>query len=137
MKFIQKIQEEKMKKILMTVVIIIVTGLLMTPGCKKADNQVFDIEGDWVFTIMSNEGAEVTVNFTFNNLNIFTGGNQVGRYVVRLSSVDMEITRPIESGAVVEERYFGAFENDNTMTGTMTRYLDSGGTENFTWDAQR
>lgn len=126
-----------MKKTFMTIVIIIAAGLLMTPGCKKADNQVFDIEGDWVFTITSQAGAEVTVNFSFSNLSVFTGGNEVGRYTLRLSTVNMEITRPLDSGAVVDEVYVGFFDDVNTMSGTMTRYPESGSTENLTWKAQR
>jgi hypothetical protein len=126
-----------MKRISVMIVMIIAAGLLMTPGCKKGDNQVFDIEGDWVFTITSHDGTQVTVNFTFSNLSIFTGGNEVGRYALRIATVNMEMTRPLDSGTTVDEAYFGFFDSENYMTGTMTRYTGNGEPEGFTWTAQR
>jgi hypothetical protein len=126
-----------MKKMFMTIVMIIAAGLLMTPGCKKLDNQVYDIDGDWVFVVKAHDGTEFTVSFTFTNTIVFSEGNEVGRYVLRTTTVNMEIDRPDASGALLEEAYFGFVDDPNNMTGTMTRYLNSGNTENFTWTAHR
>ncbi len=114
-------------------------GLLITPACKNGtQEQLYDIVGDWVFNASAQAGDEAfTLNLTFNGGRVYLNGVDIGRYIVSQVTVTIEITRPLDTGASVDEEYNGDFTGENRLGGTMSRYYNPTTAENFNWNAER
>lgn len=119
------------KKLISVICIIVITILVLSPGCKKAEK--FDIEGIWTFS-RSFDNLEIYINdveiqffgSAFRGEIYIPAGTYAGTYNVSISN---EIDFKSENGAAV---YTGTIVNNNYMGGTFEWKGDTG-----TWSATR
>jgi hypothetical protein len=129
-------KERKMTKRLTILITVFWLLLMLVTGCKQdVQDAIFEIQGDWTFLVQATD-ENFNINLTFNQGKVYLNNVDVGDYVVNQSAVTFEIIRDITVGTVREE-YFGNFNDNNNMEGTMTRWFESGTFKRYSWRASK
>ncbi len=128
-----------MKKIpIILVGTLVVAGLLFNTGCKKKAK--FDITGTWVFTItLADESFDETYTFAGDKRsgNVYWEDQSLGTYLVTGELVDFTLEYTRTDGGYVVEVYWGSFDMENQMSGSITISVSGIGSVNGTWIAHR
>ncbi len=108
--------------VLLVCVLLAVTGLLLTPGCKSASD--VNIVGEWVITISGSSAHDSTRTFIFSGTKE-TGNVEIkdflsgGDYRVEGDQVRFNVTYGIASPHFAEN-FVGTINDDNSMDGDFT-----------------
>ncbi len=125
------------KKFLKTSIILLFVSLLFSMGCREV---VYDITGEWDFDIAMNDGNTMSDTYSFVGSiqagDVYYKGQRLGTYSVMDRDINFTITYYDEDNDYTVETFSGYFDDQYSMSGTYTLFIDGYGTFAGNWTAQ-
>ncbi|MCP5102893.1 MAG: hypothetical protein GY950_05930, partial [bacterium] len=99
---------------------------------------LYDPTGQWVINVTpESQGTPFTITLSFLQGRVYLNDIDVGRAIVSQASITFEINRTLGSGTAVDENYYGFFDDENNVSGSMSRYYEPATAERYTFTATR
>ncbi len=125
------------KTILKISLVLIFVSLLFSVGCKK--NVIYDIAGQWDFEIMMDDGTVFVETYSFagsiESGDVYYGDQKLGTYTVFDRGVNITISYYDEDDDYNVEIFSGYFDDEYSMSGNYTLYIEDAGPFSGTWNA--